>query len=662
MSSVATNRTIALPAGVLHGLMTALRAAIVLIVVAWIANIPGRLQIPLFTEQMLVAVLGLSLALTFLSVPLSWKDSGEEAIAKSLIARERKPPTLIDYGLAALALASCFYVAVRYPELIRELADRPWYGVLVATIIVLLVFEASRRVTGIALVLIVLALCAHALLGWMLPGPFASRPVSLSRLVVYLGIDTNALVGGMLQIAVVVVVPFIIMGQVLTRCGGSDFFADLAAALMGRFRGGAAKIAVVGSALFGMISGSAVANVASVGTITIPLMKRAGFPPETAAAIEAVGSTGGQIAPPVMGAAAFLMAEYLQVPYATVMVAAVIPALLFYAALFFQVDLESAKLGIRGAPRENLPSVGQALREGWHFPIPFFVLIGGLLWWNLEAEYAALLATAVLIGLAMVVPYKGRRIRPLEALNAVISAGGAVVDIIAITAVSGILIGAMNITGVAFSLTQQIISLSGGSLAMLLLITAFASFILGLPLPTLGVYVILATLAAPALTQAGISPIQAHMFVLFSGILGMVTPPVALAAFAGATIAQSDQWKTGWVATRLSWCAYLIPFMFAYSPELVMNGAPWDVLLRLAITLAGIFAGTVAVVGFLATRVSPAGRILFAAVALLLLAQPTMFDGAGWLNLIGALAGAAAIGWEMTRARAARPAAPPQGS
>ena len=651
MSSAMTNRTIALPAGVLHLLMTALRAAIVLIVVAWIANIPGRLQIPLFTEQLLVAVLGLSLALTFLTVPLSWKDSGEEAVAKSLIARERKPPTLIDYGLAALALASCFYVAARYPALIHELVGRPWYGVMVAAIIVLLVFEASRRVTGISLVLIVLALCAHALLGWMLPGSFASRPVSLSRLIVYLGIDTNALLGGMLQIAVVVVVPFIIMGQVLTRCGGSDFFADLAAALMGRFRGGAAKIAVAGSALFGMISGSAVANVASVGTITIPLMKRAGFPAATAAAIEAVGSTGGQIAPPVMGAAAFLMAEYLQVPYATVMVAAVIPAILFYAALFFQVDLESAKLGIHGAPRESLPSLAQTLREGWHFPIPFLVLIGGLLWWNLEAEYAALLATAILIGLALLVPYKGRRVRPLEALTAIVSAGGAVVDIIAITAISGILIGAMNITGVAFSLTQQIISLSGGSLALLLLITALASFVLGLPLPTLGVYVILATLAAPALTQAGIAPIQAHMFVLFSGILGMVTPPVALAAFAGATIAQSDQWKTGWVATRLSWCAYLIPFMFAYSPQLVMNGTPLDVVLRLAVTLAGILAGTVAVVGFLKTRVTLASRILFAVIAVMLLAQPTMFDGAVWLNIAGALAGAAAIGWEMMRTR-----------
>jgi TRAP transporter 4TM/12TM fusion protein len=642
-----------MPPFLLQPLLIVLRAAVVTIVIAWIVNIPGRLQIPLFTEQMLAAVLGLSLALTFLTFPLSWKDTGEEAIAKSLLARERRLPTVIDCLLAALALASCFYVAARYPALIHELVGRPWHGVLVASIIVLLVFEASRRVSGLALVLIVLALCAHALFGYMLPEAFASRPVALSRLVVYLGIDTNALLGTTLHIAVVVVVPFIIMGQVLTRCGGSDFFADLAAALMGRFRGGAAKIAVVGSSLFGMISGSAVANVASVGTVTIPLMKRAGFPAATAAAIEAVGSTGGQIAPPVMGAAAFLMAEYLQVPYATVMVAAIIPALLFYAALFFQVDLESAKLGILGAPRDSLPSLVQVLREGWHIPVPFLVLIGGLLWWNLEAEYAALLATAVLIGLAVLVPYKGRRITVGEAVAAVVAAGGAVVDIIAITAISGILIGAMNITGVAFSLSQQLISVSGGSLALLLIITGFVSFLLGLPLPTLGVYVILATLAAPALTQAGISPIQAHMFVLFNGILGMVTPPVALAAFAAATIAQSDQWKTGWVATRLSWCAYLIPFLFAYSPLLVMDGAPLDIILRLAVTLAGIFAGTVAVVGFLRTRVTLAIRLLFAAVALMLLVQPAMFAAAIWMNVAGLVAGSAATIWEFLRSRAA---------
>ncbi len=469
---------------------------------------------------------------------------------------------------------------------------------LVATVIVAVVFEASRRLTGWALIIIVLLLCAHALLGRYLPETFASRPVDMSRLMVYLGIDTNALLGNTLQIAIVVVVPFIIMGQVLTRCGGSDFFADLAASLMGHFRGGAAKIAVVGSAFFGMISGSAVANVASVGTITIPLMKRAGFPPHIAAAVEAVGSTGGQIAPPVMGAAAFLMAEYLQVPYGEVMVAAIIPAFLFYAALFIQVDLESAKLGIMGAPRETLPSLWSVLREGWHFIIPFAVLVVGLLKFNLEAEYAALLATGVLIVLALVVPHKGKRLSIRDALGACVAAGGAVIDIIAITAIAGILIGAMSLTGVAFSLTQQLLAISGGSLPLLLLITAIASFILGLPLPTVGVYVILATLAAPALVQAGISPMQAHLFVLFQGILGMVTPPVALAAFAAATIAKADQWKSGWSATRMSWCAYLIPFMFAYSPALIMRGGIDSVALALGDALLGIFLGTMAVVGY----------------------------------------------------------------
>ena len=254
-----------------------------------------------------------------------------------------------DLGLAAAALVSCFYVAIRYQALIVELVARPWWGVLLASVIVLLVFEASRRVTGLALIAIVLALCAHAMFGYLLPETFASRPVALSRLMVYLAIDTNALLGGPLDIAVQIVTPFVVMGHVLSRCGGADFFADLAASMMGSFRGGSAKIAVAGSAFFGMMSGSAVANVASVGTITIPLMKRAGFSKEMSAAVEAVGSTGGQVAPPVMGAAAFLMAEYLQVPYADVAIAAIIPAVLFYVALFMQVDLESAKLGIKGA-------------------------------------------------------------------------------------------------------------------------------------------------------------------------------------------------------------------------------------------------------------------------------------------------------------------------
>ncbi|GIK79886.1 MAG: TRAP transporter fused permease subunit [Pseudorhodoplanes sp.] len=646
----------------LDTIMAVLKAALITIVVASILNIPGRLNIPLFTEQVLVAVLGLALALTFLMFPLGARITGEEATAAKMLGdKDETRVGAIDLVLAAAALISCFYVAIRYPQLIVELVTRPWYGVLVASVIVLLVFEASRRVTGMALVLIVLALCAHALLGWMLPDTFASRPVSLSRLMVYLGIDTNALLGSTLQIAIVVVIPFIIMGSVLTRCGGSDFFAELAAALMGQFRGGAGKIAVFGSALFGMISGSAVANVASVGTITIPLMKRSGFPPHTSAAIEAVGSTGGQIAPPVMGAAAFLMAEYLQVPYASVMVAAIIPAFLFYAALFMQVDLEAAKHGIVGMPREARPPLWRVLRGGWHFTVPFAVLVYALLGWNMEAEYAALLATAVLIVLAMTVKHKGRRVTPREVLAAVIGAGGSVVDIIAITAIAGILIGAMAITGVAFSLTQQLLSLSGGDLVTLLIITAIASFFLGLPLPTVGVYIVLATLAAPALIQSGISPMQAHMFVLFNGILGMVTPPVALAAFAAATIARSDQWRTGWTATRMSWCAYFIPFLFVFSPALLMQGSALEIIIAFANALLGIFMGTIAVVGYLKAPIAVPWRIAYGVIAALVL-WPGEASPAGIpLGLLGIALAVVAIAYEILRGAPAAQTLTPRG-
>jgi TRAP transporter 4TM/12TM fusion protein len=637
-----------MPQTTTHLIITTLRALIIALVVAWVVNLHGRLGLGLFNEQMLAAVLGTALALCFFQFPLSRNEVGEEAVARVALEgrKDDTPVGWIDVALAAAAFFACMYVAVRYPALVKELVDRPWYGVLISAIIVFTVFEASRRVAGTALIIIVLILCAHALFGYLLPGAFASRPVAPSRLLVYLAIDTNALLGTTLQTAAVIVIPFIILGAVLTRCGGSEFFADLASAAMGRYRGGSAKIAVFGSALFGMVSGSAVANVASVGTITIPLMKKSGFSPSQAAAIEAVGSTGGQIAPPVMGAAAFLMAEYLQVSYTDVLVAAIIPAFLYYAALFFQVDLEAAKQGILGTPAHELPSAGQVLREGWHFVVPFAVLVGALLGWNMEAEYAALLATLVLIALAMIVPYKGRRLSLQGAGSAAIGAGGAVVDIIAITAVAGILIGAMTLTGVAFSLTQQLLTLSGGSLLLLLVLTAIASFILGLPLPTVGVYVILATLAAPALIQAGISPMQAHLFVLFQGILGMVTPPVALAAFAAATIAQSDQWKTGWTATRMSWCAYFIPFLFAYSPALIMRGGAVAVVTALALALLGIFMGSMAVVGFFKAPIPAAVRVLYAAIAAAVLFPPTAVPGGYWINLAGTVAAIAAIAYE----------------
>jgi TRAP-type uncharacterized transport system fused permease subunit len=315
------------------------------------------------------------------------------------------------------------------------------------------------------------------------------------------------------------------------------------------------------------------------------------------------------------------------------------------------------KLGVLGAPRDTLPSLGKVLREGWHFVIPFAVLVIGLVWLNWEPEYAALVATALLGVLAMAVPHKGKRLSPREVLDAVVSAGGATVDIIAITAIAGILIGAMSITGVAFSLTQQLLTISGGSTALLLVITAFAAFILGLPLPTTGVYIILATLAAPALVQAGIPAMQAHLFVLFNGILGMVTPPVALAAFAAATIARSDQWQTGWTAMRIGWCAYFLPFMFVYTPALVMDDGPLWVVLHLALALLGIFMGTLAVVGYCFAPVAWPFRAAYAVIGLSLLVQPAMFEGAWYVIGIGAVLAIAAIGREWMRGKARRPAA-----
>jgi TRAP transporter 4TM/12TM fusion protein len=497
---------------------------------------------------------------------------------------------------------------------------------------VLLVLEATRRTSGLALVVIVLVLCLYALLGFLLPERVATRPVALSRLMVYLGIDTNALLGAALQVVTIVVVPFVIMGQVLNRGGGADYFTDLAMAMMGRYRGGAAKIAVVGSALFGMISGSAVANVAGVGAITIPLMKRSGFPAHIAGAIEAVGSTGGQLMPPVMGAAAFLMAEYLQVPYSEVMIAAALPAFLYYAALFIQVDLEAAKRGITGAPLERRPSLRRVLLDGWHFPIPFAILILGLVSWNLEPEYAALLATAVLVLFSVGFGYKGKRLSPKAAVIALVSAGGASLDMIVITAAAGLLIGVLNLTGLAFGLTLQLVAASGGSLAILLVATAAVGILLGMGMPTVGVYVILATLAAPALIQAGLAPMQAHMFVLYFGMMSMVTPPVALAAFAAANLAGADAWRTGWTATRVGWCAYIIPFLFAASPTLLLMGNPLDITLSAVTALLGVLMGAAGVVGHLRLPLSAPLRALFVAVGIALLVPVDAFVGAWLMN------------------------------
>ncbi len=617
-----------------------LQAALVACVVAWVLDLPQKAGVALYTEQFLVTVLGVALALCFLTAPATPKFRG------------RVP--WWDAAAAALGLALCLWIAVRYPALVTELASRPLDGILMSGALAALVFEGTRRMTGFSLVGFTLAGVVYAMVGHHLPGVFQSRPVDFTRLVVYLGLDTNALLGTSLNIAVIVVVPFILFGQLLARCGGSAFFTDLAMAWMGRYRGGAAKISVAGSAFFGMISGSAVANVSAVGVITIPLMKRSGFPPQIAAAIEAVGSTGGQLMPPVMGAAAFLMAEVLQVPYVAVMVAAIVPAFLYYLALFFQVDLEAAKRGIRGEPAARLPQTLAVLKAGWYFPLPFGLLVYALVAWNWRAEYCALVASAVLIACSLAFGYKGERVPLRDMLRAIVSTGGAVVDLILICAVAGMFIGILNITGLAFGMTLQLLAITGESLPWLLALTAVMAILLGLGLPTVGVYIIMATLIAPALVKVGIAPMAAHMFLLYFGIMSMVTPPVALSAFAAANIAGADVDKTGWTATRIGWAAYVVPFLFVLSPSLLLEGEPLVIAWSIATAAAGIWLGTLGVVGFFYAPIPPLRRALFVIAGVLTLIPADMFPGAIYTDVAGLALGAALVARELGCLRSAR--------
>jgi TRAP transporter 4TM/12TM fusion protein len=471
------------------------------------------------------------------------------------------------------------------------------------------------------------------------------------------------MIGPLLGVAVLIVIPFTLMGQVLSRTGGAEFFADLAMAGMGQFRGGAAKIAVVGSALFGMISGAAVSNVVAVGIVTIPLMTRSGFSPYRAAAIESVGSTGGQLMPPVMGAAAFIMAEFLQVSYGTVCLAALIPSILYYAALFMHVDLEAAKHKIGAAQVENVPTFGEVVKSGWHFTVPIAFLIATLTWpefFQIPIERAAIYSTGILIALCSVFGYRGRKVSVAEMWRAILESGRASLDIVLIGAAAGLVVGVLSISGISFGLTLQLIELSGNSLIALLILTAVISIILGMGMPTVSVYVLTATLLAPSLVKLGVTPMAAHMYVMYFGMLSMITPPVAIAAYAAANIARVSGWTTGWTAVIVGWSTFFIPFLFVLEPSLLMSGPVWLSVWNLVRNILGIYVGTAGIVGYAFTPLSVPMRVLMGVAAVAILIPANAFPSADLLDWVG-LGGAVLLaGFDFMRSRAARSLVAPQ--
>jgi TRAP transporter 4TM/12TM fusion protein len=583
-------------------------------------DLPERIGWFVFNEQYLGLFLALALCATFILIPAGRWDRSHRV-------------HWYDWLGALAGLVVGLYVFVEYPELANSLGDISTDRVILGCITVLLLAEACRRLVGWPLVIIAACFLFYAFFAYLFPGDFYGRGWSISRLATYLYLDANGIFGQALQVGASIVLVFVIFGEVLYMVGGAEFLSDFSLALMGRFRGGQAKIAIVSSSLFGNISGSAVANVVVDGAFTIPMMKKAGYPPPVAAAVEAVASTGGQIMPPVMGAAAFLIAEYLQIPYAQVALAAFVPAVLYYVALFIQVDLLAARNDIHGLPRAELPRLVPVLRRSASFIGPLAVLIVWMFFLNRRPEEAGLLAGAAALIIGLLTP--GLRLGWQEILKIFLNAGRGMLEIAAITGLAGVVIGVLQLTGLGFTLTLTLLNIGESNALLLLVLTAIVSMILGMGMPTTAVYVLLAVLVAPGLSKLGIVPIAAHLFIFYFGMLSMITPPVCLASYAAASIGKTDPVRTGWEGMRLCAIAYVVPFLFVFSPSLLLIGHWWEVALSIITAIIGAILLGVGVVGYLFRPVGAIKRILFllAAIGLLVpIVQSGKFAALTWAS------------------------------
>ena len=600
----------------------------------------------LFAEQLAAAAFGIGLALTFVRF-----RARKGHVEESGYTGAAGPVPWYDWALLAASLGVCGYLTVHFPRLTALSSVINAETMSVSVIATLLTLEAVRRTIGWSLVIILLALAAYALLGHLVPGQLQGRRVETGELFTYLNLDNNGLLGIVLQITVIVIIPFVLMGQLLMRSGGSNFFNDAAIALMGRYRGGAAKMAVVGSSLFGMISGIAAANTVAVGIVTIPLMKRSGMSARLAGAVEACASNGGQLMPPVMGAVAFVMADFLQIPYKEVAIAAILPSVMYYAALFIQADLEAARYGFGKVEEAKIPRIWGVLKRGWLFVVPFVVLIYTMFWLNLEPEYCAMAASLAIIVLGFAFGYDGQRMKVRDLWEAVVQTAGGLCEILVISAAAGFIMGLFQVSGLAFAFAAFLVELGSNNLVLLLVLAAVVSIILGMGLPTIGVYVMLAVLVAPALVKVGVPPLAAHLFILYFGMMSLITPPVAPAAYVAAAIAQAPSMATGWTAMRFGWSSYIVPFLFVYSPAILMQGSIVDIVTVTITSLFGIWLICAAMTGYF-TRVLPfQKRILFAAAGIMLLSPHQVSEFMLWINIAGAATGIALIAVEFKARR-----------
>lgn len=539
--------------------------------------------------------LGFALALSYLLYPTrkSW-------------SRTKVHP--LDVLLAILGAASPAYIYIMYRELAMRAGTVTSSDMIMGVIGVLLVVEATRRVVGIPMLVVVLCFIAYAFAGPYMPGVLAHRGLSPEQLVGHLYYTTEGIFGIPLGVSSTFIFLFILFGAYLESTGLGKFFIDIANAIAGWASGGPAKVAVLSSALMGTVSGSSVANVAGTGSFTIPMMKKLGYKKEFAGAVEAASSTGGQLMPPVMGAAAFLMAEFVGVPYIEIVSAAVIPSILYFAGLWLGVHLEAKRTNLQGIPRDQLPRAWEIFRDRGHLAIPLVVIV-----YLLVSGYTPMRAALVAIVLSIVASSlrKSTRMKPIEIVRGLENGARNVLGVVIACAAAGIIIGVVTKTGVGLKLASGLLTLSGGMLLPTMLFTMITSLILGMGVPTTANYVITSTIAAPALLQMGVPVLAAHMFVFYFGIIADVTPPVALAAYAASGISGGKPLMTGVNASKLAIAAFIIPYIFVMSPVLLMIDATASGLIFATVTaILGMVGLSSAMIGYLADHCTVLERII----------------------------------------------------
>lgn len=505
--------------------------------------------------------------------------------------RDRVP--VYDVALALVAVAVLLFFNLNSETIVMAGWEyvAPLPAQIAAGLFWLLLIEASRRAGGTALGIIVTVFSLYPLVADMVPGPIQGFPQSPATTAGFYAFSSESAFGIPMQAFGSLVVGFIIFGAALQATGAGKVFMDLSFAILGTVRGGAAKVSIFSSGLLGSMSGSVITNVLTTGAMSIPAMRRTGFDREHAAGVEACASTGAVLMPPVMGATAFIMASFLQIPYSDVVIAAIIPSVLYYLALFLQIDAYSARRGLKGLPRAELPTVRQALKEGWHHIFAFALLMWMLLGLKQEAA-APFYATAVLLAVNQIF---GRRLSLKDALDLVYDIGRTLVELTAILAAIGLIVGALVLTGLAGTLATDLIVLAGGNALLMLLMGAITSFLLGMGMTVTAAYVFLAIILAPGLISAGLDPLAVHLFILYWGMLSFITPPVALGSFTAASLAGASPMRTGLTSMRLGSIIYFVPFFFVLNPALILKAPLPEILFTLGTAIVGVLfisAGT----------------------------------------------------------------------